>query len=194
MLQYSFDRNVRTCSPAFHPFAQDSIDLFRREKPERIGARRTGPMICHGTIPRLDSARRTGCLGVCSTPVTHGCCSEAYFPRRRSSGIGPKTLIGHALQSPALDRPSSLLGKAASAQGPDTARNDLQTVKYLACGRNIGQPKKKLRKGPRNYGAARFASSTADLPTSGRFGSYCDRRILLPRITPMRSQRKYGPS
>jgi len=48
--------------------------------------------------------------------------------------------------SSALDRPSSLLGKAAGAQGSDTARSDERTVKYLACGRKIVQQETKLWK------------------------------------------------
>src|SRR6266849_6112622 len=51
VLQYSFDRVVRTGSATFYPFAQNPVDLFRREKPESIVARRTGPTICHETTP-----------------------------------------------------------------------------------------------------------------------------------------------
>src|SRR5712692_2841196 len=61
------------------------------------------------------------CFGEGSTPVKHRCFKEACFPRRHSAGIGPIALLGHSPQSPALDRPSSLLGRAASAEGPDTA-------------------------------------------------------------------------
>lgn len=95
MLQNSFDRVVRTGSAAFHAFAQNSTDLFRREKPEGVVARRTGPTICHGTKHRVEFARRTGCLGECSTSVNHGCFSETCFPRRRSARIGPIAPLGH---------------------------------------------------------------------------------------------------
>ena len=54
-------------------------------------------------------------------PSNHRCFSEACFPRRRSAGIGRKALLGHIPQSPALERSSFLLGKAADAEGPDTA-------------------------------------------------------------------------
>src|SRR5260370_1099235 len=37
VLQNSFDRIVRTGSATLHPFAQNSIDLFRGEKPEQYG-------------------------------------------------------------------------------------------------------------------------------------------------------------
>jgi hypothetical protein len=95
VLQNSFNRVVRTGFAALHPFAQNSIDLFRREKPERIVARRTGPTICHWTKHRVDFARRTGCFGECSTLVNHGYFPAACFPRRRTAGIGRKAPLGH---------------------------------------------------------------------------------------------------
>jgi len=120
VLQNSFNRVVRTGFAALHPFAQNSIDLFRREKPERIVARRTGPTICHWTKHRVDFARRTGCFGECSTLVNH-----EYFQQRASRGgvlpgLAAKLPWATSPQSPALDRPSSLLGKAASVGGPHT--------------------------------------------------------------------------
>jgi hypothetical protein len=69
--------------------------LFRREKPERIVARRIGPTICHRTKHRIEFARRTGCFGECSTTVNHGYFSVACFPRRRSAGIGRKAFLVH---------------------------------------------------------------------------------------------------
>src|SRR5260370_40259075 len=47
VLQNSFDRIVRTGSATLHPFAQNSIDLFRGEKPERIATRCISPTVYH---------------------------------------------------------------------------------------------------------------------------------------------------
>lgn len=91
MFQNSFDRVVGTDSPAFRSFGQNSIDLFRREKPERVVARRTGPTICHGIKHRVEFSRRTGCLGEFSTPVNHSCFSEACFPEAARYGDWPQS-------------------------------------------------------------------------------------------------------
>src|SRR6266851_7317035 len=48
VLQDSLDRIVRTSTATLHPFAQNSIDLFRREEPEGITTRRISPTVCHG--------------------------------------------------------------------------------------------------------------------------------------------------
>jgi hypothetical protein len=104
VLQNSFDRIVRTSPATLCAFAQDLVDLFRREEPERIVPRRTGPTICHETKHHVEIARRTGCFGECSTPVNHRCFSEACFPRRRSAGIGPIALLGHI---PSISRTGS---------------------------------------------------------------------------------------
>jgi hypothetical protein len=120
MFQNPFNRAVRTSSATLYPFAQNSGDLFRREKPEGVVPRRTGPTVCHETKHRVEFARRTGCFGECSTPV-----NTDVFRKRASRGgvvlgLASKLFWATPLQSPALDRPSSLLGKAASAEGPDT--------------------------------------------------------------------------
>jgi hypothetical protein len=91
-------------------------------------------------------------------------------------GVALKFFRASPLQSPALSRASSLLGKAASAEGPDTAQTDVGMVKYLSCGRNIVQQETQFQKGQelrRCY--AHIYPST--LKSNGRLGRYCDRRI-----------------
>jgi hypothetical protein len=51
--------------------------------------------------------------------------------------------------SPAVDRPSSLLGKAASAEGLDTAPKQVEVVKYISCGRNIVHQKTEFQRARR---------------------------------------------
>src|SRR6266849_6112624 len=99
---------------------------------------------------RVEFARRTGCFGECSTPVNHGWFSEACFPRRRSDGIGLEFFRAAPPRSPTVDRPSMLLGKAASAEGQDTGPKQVPVVKYIFCGRNIVQREVEFRKGQRN--------------------------------------------
>lgn len=121
MFQNPFNRAVRTRSATLDPFAQNSIDLFRREKPEGVVARRTGPTICHETKHLVEFARRTGRFGECSNPCQPRMFSEACFPRRHSAGIGSKVLMGRIPAVSGTDRSSSLLGNAASAEGSDSA-------------------------------------------------------------------------
>lgn len=92
-------------------------------------------------------------------------------------GLALKHLSATPCQSPALDRPSSLLGKVASAQGPDTARNDLQTVKYLASGRNIGQHEGTLPQVKATRDELRLSGPSRLLPIKFRLGRYCDQRF-----------------
>ena len=93
VFENSFDRIVRTGSATLHTFAQDSIDLFRGEKPEGITACWTGPMVCHRTKHRVEFARRTGCVGECSTSSTIDVFWKR-FSRRHRAGIGRKVLLG----------------------------------------------------------------------------------------------------
>src|SRR5713101_6655994 len=60
------------------------------------------------------------------TPVNHRCFSEACFPRRRSAGIGREALQGHTPASLHWMALLSLLGKAASAEGLNTAVRRLE--------------------------------------------------------------------
>lgn len=166
MLQNSFDRVVRTGFATLHTFAQNSIDLFRREKPERIVARRIGPTICHRTKHRIEFARRTGCFGECSTTVNHGYFSVACFPRRRSAGIGRKALLVHI---PAVSSPGSLF--LCSEKQPVWEDQILscihgRVVNYPTCGRNNVQQEKEIRKGQWNYGVATRISITPGLVSS----------------------------
>src|SRR5467141_2271325 len=47
VFQNSFDGVVRTSPATLCAFAQDSVDLFRREKPEGIATRCTSPTVYH---------------------------------------------------------------------------------------------------------------------------------------------------
>jgi hypothetical protein len=121
VLQNSLYRIVRTSSATLHPFAQNSIDFFRRKKPERIVAPRTGPTICHETKHRFEFARTTGCFGECPNLST----GDVFRKRASRGGVVPGLAVillwATPVQSPALDHPSSLLGKTAGAEGPNTA-------------------------------------------------------------------------
>src|SRR5208282_67409 len=108
--------------------------------------------------------------------VNHRCLEEPCYPRRRSAEDGPSSLLGHIPQSPALDRPSSLVGKAANKEGSDTACSNCRTVKYLAPGRNIVQREIKSRQHQRKFGGSTVASSRWGWRTGGPFGRYCDRQ------------------
>jgi len=184
VLQNSFDRVVRTSSATLNAFAQNSIDLFQREKPERIVARRTGPTICHETKHRVEITRRTGCFVECPKPVNHICLSEACFPRRRSAGISPGVLLGH---TPASSHRIALLlcsEKLPVRKGQILPRGALETVKYIASGRNIVQQRTKLWKDQRNYVHATYAWCTTALPASRRVGSYCDQQNYGGEVNP----------
>ena len=152
MLQYSFDRIVRTGSAAFRAFTQNSIDLFRREKPERVAARRTGPTICHGTKHRVEFGRRTGCFGECPTLST----TDVFRKRASRGGMVPGSSLNlfwaTPLQSPALDRSPYPFGKAASAEGQILPRRDVGAVKYLLV---VGTSSSKKQKSGKASGITR---------------------------------------
>jgi len=121
VFQNSFDRVVRAGSPAFHAFAQEPLDLFRREKPERVIARRSGPTVCHetNTVPYLLEGQ------VALAEVQALSTTDVFRKRVFRGGVplrmGRMLSLPISPQSPALDGPSSLLGKPASAEGPNTA-------------------------------------------------------------------------
>src|SRR5207249_10772338 len=62
VFQNPFNRAVRTSPATLHSFAQNSIDFFRREKPERVVVVRTNTTICHGKGHHAESVGRTGLL------------------------------------------------------------------------------------------------------------------------------------
>ena len=114
MPQYPFDRRVRTYATSLRAVAQYFVHLFRREKPEGIATRCVFPTVRHGR-------KHLGLFGreTISTPQR---LTRSLFIE---SGVLPR--VAHVLSmaasqhSLALGCSSSLLGKAASARGPDRA-------------------------------------------------------------------------
>jgi hypothetical protein len=82
-------------------------------------------------------------------------------------GLVPEFLWDTHRQSPAVDRPFPLLGKAASAEGQDTVPKHVRVVKYISCGRNIVQRETEFRKGQRNYGVVTRIFVPPSLESSG---------------------------
>jgi len=64
-------------------------------------------------------------------------------------------------------------------KGKILPRGSVETVKYFACGRNIGQLETKLGKDQGNYVHAVSILFVMRLPTNVRFGRYCDQRFAL---------------
>jgi hypothetical protein len=102
-------------------------------------------------------------------PVNHRCLKEACLPRRRSAGIGLKTLQGHTRAAPALDRPLLCSEERPVRKGQILPRGDVGTVKYLSCGRNIVQQGQNFGKASgimalsRPYLSLRLSNLTHDL-------------------------------
>lgn len=65
--------------------------------------------------------------------------SEITLPRRPAPQDGPRCSYGLHPNTLALDRPSSLLGNAASAEGQIVPFSGVKAVKYFIFGRDCGQ-------------------------------------------------------
>jgi len=65
--------------------------------------------------------------------------SEIDLPKQRTAQDGPRSSYGLHPNTLALNRPPSLLGKTASAEGQIVPFSGAEAVKYLIFGRHCGQ-------------------------------------------------------
>jgi hypothetical protein len=104
------------------------------------------------------------------------------MPRR-----GRKLPLAVSQQSSAPDHPSSLLGKAASAEGPDTAAK-LRGNGEIPCLWSEHRPRgNKISESPAELRRCYVWTTHGGLPTSGKFGRYCDRNNCRNEIIPQGS-------
>ena len=125
----------------------------------------------------LCSLERRKEFGKRSALVDHQC-----FRKRVTRGgvvLRMATTVSWAMSPPssALDRPSSLLGKAAGAEGPDRAARRHGNGEYLSCGRNIFQQETKLPQPKAIRDVLRLRRRPRLLLIECRFGRYCDQRV-----------------
>ena len=175
---------MRTTSATLRAFAQNSIDFFPREKPERIMAVRTDPTICHGKGHHAESVRSE--VQVALANVQPLSTMDIFQQRASRGGVVPglaaKLPWSTSPQSPALDRLLLCSEKQPVREDQILCCIDGRVVNYSTCGRNIVQQKTRLWKGQSNYGDAMFGSSTLGLRTSAKLGRYCDRRICAGEV------------
>src|SRR6476646_3007010 len=97
------------------------------------------------------------------------------FPRRRSAGISLKALLGHTpAVSPIGDRPSSLLGKAASAEGQDAAPKAPKSGGIPCCWSEHRPARDKIWKASEEIRWFYGCVSNAGMLSEQGFGRYCD--------------------
>ena len=88
------------------------------------------------------------------------------------------------LQSPALDRLSSLLGKAASAEGSDTAARRRGNGEIPFLWSEHRPAKSRTSERLEKLHSATYVQATTGLPTSGQFGRYSDQKRSSHECTP----------
>jgi hypothetical protein len=103
--------------------------------------------------------------------------SEFALLRWRTAQDGPRSSYGPHPNTLALDRPSSLLGKAASAGGPDSAfqRRGSSEISYFWSGLRPGLEEICQKERRERLDARFFSGQTCRLGEG--FGWYCDQNI-----------------
>jgi hypothetical protein len=92
---------------------------------------------------------------------------EIDLPKQRTAQDGPRDSYGLHPNTLALDRPSSLLGKASRAEGQIVPFSGVEAVKYRTFGRDCGQDCARFLKKRESRTARRVFHLRPDLQVRG---------------------------